>query len=81
MDAAYDAKEIHEESHAPGHVPIIDKNSRNKKAEHQREQKAQRNAGFIPPEWIRYRQRSAFDRIKDEFGGRNIRVRGYEKVI
>ncbi len=76
MDAAYDAKEIREESRASGHVPIIDKNPRNKKAEHQREQKAQRNAGFIPPERIRYRQRSAFGRIKDEFGGRNIRVRG-----
>jgi len=84
MDAAYDAQEIYIESINSGHVPIIDQNPRNKKAEHKLELKAQRNAGFIPPERIRYRNRSAvervFGRIKDEFGGRNIRVRGYQKV-
>ncbi len=49
-----------------------------------REQKAQRRAGFIPPERVRYRERStverAFGRLKDEFGGRHVRVRGHGKV-
>ena len=84
MDSAYDAKEIYEESQASGRVPIIDRNPRRKKAEYQREQRAQRNAGFIPPERVRYRERStverAFGRLKEEFGARNIRVRGHEKV-
>ena len=84
MDSAYDAKELYEESRASGHVPIIDKNPRKKKAEHQRELNAQRHAGWVLPERIRYRERStverAFGRLKDEFGARNLRVRGYEKV-
>ncbi|MYH12865.1 MAG: transposase [Rhodothermaceae bacterium] len=84
MDSAYDAKELYEESRASGHVPIIDKNPRKKKAEHQREQTAQRHAGLVLPERLRYRERStverAFGRLKDEFGARNLRVRGYEKV-
>ncbi|MXW83087.1 MAG: transposase [Rhodothermaceae bacterium] len=50
-----------------------------------REQKAQRNAGFIPAERVRYRERStverAFGRLKNEFGGPNIRVRGHENVL
>lgn len=84
MDSAYDAKEVYEESRSSGRVPIIDKNPRKKKAAYQREQQAQRNAGFIPPERVRYRERStverAFGRLKEEFGARNIRVRGHEKV-
>ncbi len=36
------------------------------------------------PEDVRYRERStverAFARLKDEFGGRNVRVRGHKKV-
>jgi len=43
MDAAYDAQEIYIESLDSGHVPIIDANPRNKKAEHKLELKAQRN--------------------------------------
>lgn len=85
MDSAYDAKEIVAHRRASGRVPIIDPNPRKKKAADRREQKAQRNAGFIPAERVRYRERStverAFGRLKDEFGGRNIRVRGHEKVL
>ena len=85
MDSAYDAKEIVAHRRASGRVPIIDPNPRKKKAPDRREQKAQRNAGFIPAERVRYRERStverAFGRHKDEFGGRNIRVRGHEKVL
>lgn len=61
-----------------------DPNSRKKKTTDRRDQKAQRNAGVIPAEWVRYRERStmerAFGRLQDEFGGRNIWVRGHEKV-
>ena len=35
----------------------------------------------MPAERIRYRERISVGRLSDEFGGRNIRVRGYEKVL
>ena len=80
-DSAYYAKEIVAHRRASGRVPIIVPNPLKKKAADRREQKAQCNAGFIPAEWVRYRERStverAFGRLKDEFGGRNIRVRGH----
>ncbi len=85
MDSAYDAKEVYAQSENSGRVPIIDPNPRKQKAAHEREQKARRNAGFVPAERVRYRERStverAFGRLKDEFGGRNLRVRGHEKVM
>ncbi len=85
MDSAYDAKEVYAQSENSGRVPIIDTNPRKQKAAHEREQKARRNAGFVPAERVRYRERStverAFGRLKDEFGGRNLRVRGHEKVM
>ncbi len=85
MDSAYDAKAIHAHSRASGQVPIIDSNPRTRTAAHRREKKAQRTAGFTPPERVRYRERStverAFGRLKDEFGARHVRVRGYQKVM
>ena len=85
MDSAYDAKEIHAHSRKLKHVPIIDTNPRNRKAEYTREQQAQRAAGFTSPERVRYGERStverAFGRLKDEFGARHVRVRGYQKVL
>ena len=84
MDSAYDAKQIREHSAEMGHIPIIDVNPRRKGAEHRRENKAQREANFVPPERVRYRERSnverVFGRLKDEFGGRHVRVRGHQKV-
>ena len=84
MDSAYDAKDVYEQSRSSGHVAMIDPNPRKKKAEHVRECKARRNAGFVPAERVRYRQRTtverAFGRLKDEFGARNIRVKGHLKV-
>ena len=84
MDSAYDAGHIHEHSEDLGHRPIIDKNPRSKKAEHSRENKAQAHAGLELPERVRYRERSnverLFGRLKDEFGARNLRVRGHQKV-
>ncbi len=85
MDSAYDAKQIHEHSKGLGHVRIIDHNPRrNGKVALIREKTAQRAAGLVLPEDVRYREHStverAFGRLKDEFGGRNVRVRGHKKV-
>ncbi len=87
MDSAYDAKEIRLHSESLGHVPIIDANPRTRarKAAKKREAKAQRAAGWVPPERVRYNERSTvervFGRLKDEYGGRHIRVRGHAKVL
>ncbi len=87
MDSAYDAKEIRLHSERLGHVPIIDANPRTRarKAAKKREAKAQRAAGWVPPERVRYNERSTvervFGRLKDEYGGRHIRVRGHAKVL
>jgi hypothetical protein len=87
MDCAYDAPEIRDKSRALGHVPIIDKHPRNVpggKAEIKAEARAQRCAGYELAEDVRYNERSAAERVnarlKDEFGGRNVRVRGHAKV-
>ena len=47
--------------------------------------KARRTLGLVFPEERRYVVRSGSERIngrlKDEFGGRHVRVRGYDKVL
>jgi len=74
MDSAYDSEGIKEFSRKLGHVPIIDPNRRRGE---------KRN--LDPAEKIRYNERTAvervFGRLKDEFGGRLIRVRGAAKVM
>lgn len=87
MDAAYDVKSIKEHSLKLGHKPIIDSNPRRNKelkAEMERENKAKRNLNLVYPEDLRYNQRSSAERVnsrlKDEFGGRTVRVRGGLKV-
>ena len=87
MDSAYDAPEIRDFSQKLGHVPIIDTNPRRRvevKAERKREALAQRCIGHLSPEARRYRERSTVERVngrlKDEFGGRHVRVRGPGKV-
>ncbi len=65
MDAAYDAKEIHQVSERLGHVPIIDVNPRRDKAlkeERDREARARRAAGHVDPESVRFRIRSGVER-------------------
>jgi hypothetical protein len=56
-----------------------------KKAEMAREGKARNAAGFRPAEDTRYDQRSSAERVnsnlKDNHGGRTVRVRGASKVI
>ena len=87
MDSAYDAPEIAQRSHALGHVPIIDKNPRSApgKAEMEAEARGKQIAGYKLAEQVRYNERSAAERVnarlKDEFGGRNARVRGHAKVL
>jgi len=83
MDAAYDATEIHEHSRELGHVPIIRPVNRRRK-----------EIPFegVPPaaelSWAeaeRFKERTMVERVyarlKDEFGGREIRVRGARKVM
>ena len=88
MDSAYDADEIRACSRQLGHVPLIDSNPRRaalKKAELQREALAQRSIDQLTPEALCYRERSTVERVngrlKDEFGGRHVRVRGHAKVL
>jgi len=88
MDAAYDVPQIHEISQQLGHVPLIDVNPRRNsmlKAETAAENKRERIVGHKPAEAIRYHERSTVERVnarlKDEFGGRTVRVRGHAKVM
>jgi hypothetical protein len=73
MDPAYDAQPIYEVSRSLGHVPIIDKNGRGKEV-----------IPLAPHEKARYKERSVVERfnsrLKEEFGGGNVMVRGARKV-
>ena len=69
-----------------GHVPIIDINPRDKdyKEELAREAGAQSRIGYVHPADERYDERSNVERVnaglKDNCGGRHVRVRGHAKV-
>ena len=74
MDAAYCSSEQREHSRSLGHVPLIDHNPRSgEKIE------------FDPAEALRYNERTAAERtnarLKDEFGGKAIWVKGHTKVM
>lgn len=88
MDSAYDAPIIREHSKSLGHVPIIDINPRgNKKLKEELKAEEQRLdiINFKRPEDRRYNERSNVERVngrlKDEFGGKMVRVRGCLKVM
>jgi len=88
MDSAYDAPIIREHSKSLGHVPIIDINPRrNTKLKEELGAEARRFEllHFERPEDRRYKERTTVERVyarlKDEFGGRMIRVRGYAKIM
>lgn len=88
MDSAYDAPQIRDYSQALGHVPIIDKNPRRDKALKEalaEEKRRQSRIGIVSAEATRYNERSTVERVngrlKDEFGGRMVRVRGHAKVM
>jgi hypothetical protein len=82
MDSAYDADHIQQQSRQLGHIPIIDPHPRRGKAE-------PFSPSAVPQlNWAqqeRYKERTMAERVnarlKDEFGGRNVRVRGHAKVI
>jgi hypothetical protein len=82
MDSAYDAQHIREQGSSMGHVPIIDPHPHPS-----RELPFQPSGtpGLSPAQQQRYRERTMVERvnarIKDEFGGRTIRVRGHAKVM
>ena len=88
MDSAYDAPIIREHSKSLGHVPIIDINTRRNtqlKEELRAETQRFELLHFERPEDRRYKERTSVERVygrlKDEFGGRMIRVRGHAKVM
>ena len=71
-----------------GRVPLIDINPRrnqNLKKELAQERKRQKRIHFLTPEKRRYRERSSVERVngrlKEEFGGSHVRVRGAAKVM
>ena len=82
MDSAYDAEHIHQQSRHLGHVPIIDPHPRRRSAE---PFSPSAPPQLSPAQQQRYAERTMVERVnarlKDEFGGRNIRVRGHAKVM
>ena len=75
MDSAYDSDLIRKHSQELGHVPIIESQGRRFKPARP----------MLPHEADRFRERTSVERatarLKDEFGGRNVRVRGALKVM
>lgn len=73
MDSAYDAKLIHQVSQEVGHPPLIDANQRRGEV-----------LPFDPATAVRFRERTTAERgnsrLKDDFGGRHLRVRGHAKA-
>jgi hypothetical protein len=73
MDSAYDAPVIRQASEDVGHRPIIDANKRRGDA-----------LPFDPATAVRFRERTTAERgnsrLKDDFGGRHLRVRGHAKA-
>ena len=74
MDAAYCSAELRAHSKDLGHIPLIDHNPRGgEKIE------------FDPAEAVRYNERTVAERmnarLKDEFGGNNVWVKGNAKVM
>ena len=88
MDSAYDVSQIHDMSRQLGHVPLIDVHPRRDqtlKKEIASENKRSQLVGHKTAEALRYNERSTVERVnarlKDEFGGRFVRVRGHAKVM
>jgi hypothetical protein len=85
MDAAYDAAEIREHSRSLGHVPIIRPVKRNRGETPFTGRPKWEAREMTWAEEDRMRERTMVERVyarlKDEFGGREIRVRGPRKVM
>jgi hypothetical protein len=87
MDSAYDAQHIAEHSRGMGHVPIVDPPQRGgaRKSTILSHMQPQTQRELSWAEADRYKERTMIERvngrIKDEFGGRHIRVRGASKIM
>lgn len=85
MDTAYDATEIYEHSRSLGHVPIIKPARRKKKNVPFSGGEKYQAREMTWAEQNRFRERTMVERVnarlKDEFGGRQIRVRGASKIM
>jgi hypothetical protein len=85
MDAAYDATEIYEHSRSMGHVPIIRPVRRRHKEIPFSGRDKWEAREMTWAEQDRFRERTMVERVnarlKDEFGGRQIRVRGASKIM
>ena len=88
MDSAYHVPEIEEYRRWLEHVPLIDVNPRRNaglKEALESEGKARETLNWEPADAIRYNERTAAERtnarLKDEFGGRTLRVRGAAKAF
>ena len=88
MDSAYDVAAIKQHSRDLNHVPVININPRaapGLKQELADEAKRLRCVGHRMAEQVRYGERSTAERVngglKDNHGGRTVRVRGPEKVM
>ena len=88
MDSAYDAQPIIDDCLAAGRVPVIDRNTRRDtalKAEIAAERARRRLIKVPDPRDLTYNERTTAERanarIKDEFGGRHLRVRGHFKAF
>ena len=87
LDSAFNAAAIKAHSRSLGHVPLIEVNPRRNQrleTERQRERLVQAHANYREAGALRYRERTTVERVlgrlKDEFGGRHVRVRGQGKV-
>ena len=88
MDGAYDAAEIQAHSRSLGHVPIIAINPRRQtglKGDLACESRCRTLLGHRLAQDVRYDQRTSSERVnanlKDNHGGRSLRVRGHAKVM
>jgi hypothetical protein len=88
MDSAYDADAILEHSRGMGHVPIVNPHPRRTGRSQSVLPKiftAKQAPQLTWAQQDRFRERTSVERVyarlKDEFGGRHIRVRGAAKVM
>jgi hypothetical protein len=88
MDSAYDADAVLTHSRTMGHVPIVTPHPRRNgrsQSELPKVFTAKRAPELTWAQQDRFHERTAVERVyarlKDEFGGRNIRVRGAGKVM
>ncbi len=74
MDKGYESIHIQQHSEKLGHAPIID-----------RQKRGPHSVEMAPHQQVRFRERTAVERVyarlKEEFGGQSVRVRGAAKVM